>query len=1769
MRSDEIRAFVRGICFQKAVELLVNYSRMQYNDKKISAEMEQEEEKMKRRVISLFLACCCLISLLADISIPVYAAEASDWIPVSELPENTVVTDRKWTYTKTTSVDSKNTSMAGYTLKSYDWIQSGTQSRNYATFPSTFDTSNSIYTSFAKSAYSAYENSTTKRTVSNVWAGYVYWHWMYDCGNSSGTSKRAIYHKKGTGPDNGFYYKYFGAFTSTNGNYSSDKYYCNSQNITNYVIPERTAYSACQGATRWFRFNYYKSTYIDYYKLCHFEKVEQLESKEKVTETTTAITDGKIVVSNVREMVRYVAASYLTFDANGGTYAPAAQTKPWKTDITITQEQPINGYFSFRGWALTPDAEEPDYLPGDTFTVDADTTLYALWGDPGGQCGEDAFWSVSDHTLSISGTGAMTDFTSSLDVPWKEFAPEIAQIRIADGITSVGSYSFGNCSLVTEVELPPSIQSIGAYAFSECSALQRINVPDGLLSVGEYAFIKCEQLLEIALPGSVTDLGAGAFSGCKNLQKISLPAGISEISVSLFEGCNALHDVIIPAGVTKIGAYAFSNCTAMTDLILPSSVTELERGAFNNAGLATITIPDSVTVIGTGIFANISDVVKVRCYLDTEIYHYARENQIAYELMPWGKLEAPTFVKKDISGGTMVEISAPKGDIYYTLDGTQPTEESTLYNAPISTDENLIIRAIAVSEGWEHSDVAELDTQLQKVSAPYPSHSSGSKVLPGTEVTLQCDVEGAEIWVTTNKEIPTSRDIYTGPIVITEDTLIYAVAVKDGMLKSALVNFYYYITQDEEIPVITTNEATNIGQTSACVSATIEGGDVRYVEFVYYEKNNSKVKYSVEADESHSAVLEGLSPNTEYWYMARAVNDVGWNSGYICSFKTENAQQVKPTSIELDPAYLSMKVGMTKTLLATVLPITADTRDVFWSSEDPNVASVDQNGVVTAVALGNTRIRATTVSNRLVAYCNVDVRSSEIAGAFDFSEINMATNSSSVDAYGFDHTVDAGGNALMASAYLARWDGAVLESNDPYPSSPTELKYREIDPDYHLQNILYLPYRSNAQDNSEIKRAVMKYGAVYTSLKINYSYFSDADTNYYLPPNVNNYQYGHAIAIVGWDDQYDRANFKVIPEGDGAFICRNSWGSSSGDAGYFYVSYYDKFLGRSNCGDYNAVFYDLQSNDNYNKIYQYDYLGPVVDYPLGSKRAYVCNVFPEKGAALTEDETLEAVSFYSYSPGTAYEVYLVTDYHSSASLRQLNDPLQSGVLDYAGYFTVELDEPVCLRAGTRFAVVIKYVSSSSDNRIFVELPTTIGAGNQRVNHSSNARANADESYISKNGSSWIDFTAVAANANVCVKAFTKTKSQLLLMEQGIDNVGRTYTDDTIHELENLKELGFGYNDAITESYAEGELSLFDESESENGLGSAVPSVVPDLNTNHNYAEGCVLPAQYDLRDEGLVTPVRDQGQLGTCWTFAAYASLESAILKASAASSSLSSDGLNQAAGNAASIVLDPYGVVLAQGNQTQITATVLPHGSAEKLIWTSSNTAVATVSSRGLVTAVGFGNAQITAKTADGRISAVCSVTVVAPDPVRGLYIQNEQKSLWVGERMLMECEIMPYTAGNQSVRWSVDNQSAASIDAYGVLTAKRYGTVTVTATAEDGGVTASVTIQIEDDQRYRTEIQENGLQLNGGVLAGDLDLNVINQSDEAAACRIVVAVYEADGRFRTMYSKEAALTAGDNPVSFHEIEVSGMAENSYIKVFTLDQESHSPMSAWAETTQ
>jgi hypothetical protein len=344
---------------------------------------------------------------------------------------------------------------------------------------------------------------------------------------------------------------------------------------------------------------------------------------------------------------------------------------------------------------------------------------------------------------------------------------------------------------------------------------------------------------------------------------------------------------------------------------------------------------------------------------------------------------------------------------------------------------------------------------------------------------------------------------------------------------------------------------------------------------------------------------------------------------------------------------------------------------------------------------------------------------------WDFSENNLKNLLSPAYPEGFD--LNEGGNMFMSTAYLTRWSGPISGSNDPYRDSstysPSELG---LPLQKHVQNVLFLPGRHGSLDNTEIKSAVQNYGS-YSSTKHNYYYKGTSSPN-------------HAVAIVGWDDSFDKTNFSQVPPGNGAFIVKNSWGPQWGDNGYFYVSYYDSSIGSSN----NGVFTAENSND-YTNIYQYDPLGWTGNFGYGSQNGWCANIFTAKS-----NEVLEAVSFYTTDLNCNYKIYIYTN-PSSTPISQADPVLtQSGLISMSGYHTVNLSSGIQLKADHKFSVVLKLTNSKYNYPIAIETPIS--------GYSSKAKANSGESFISSNGNTWTDITTDSGylNTNVCIKAFTKT-----------------------------------------------------------------------------------------------------------------------------------------------------------------------------------------------------------------------------------------------------------------------------------------------------------------------------------------------------------------------------------------------------------------------------
>ncbi len=231
-----------------------------------------------------------------------------------------------------------------------------------------------------------------------------------------------------------------------------------------------------------------------------------------------------------------------------------------------------------------------------------------------GKCGTvgdstNVVWELScDSVLTISGEGSISR---------KYFSPYIQAIKhvvINEGVTSIPSSVFYNCSTMVSVVIPTTVKTIGLSAFENCYSLTSVTIPDGVTQIDMWAFRSCTSLSSLYISASLSQLNTNrSFDNCVALTSIIVDpenpvydsrnncnAIIKTSTNTLVVGCKT---TIIPEDVTSIGDWAFCRCKGLSSINIPNSVTSIREYAFDDCtGLTSITIPSSVTEIGSAAF---------------------------------------------------------------------------------------------------------------------------------------------------------------------------------------------------------------------------------------------------------------------------------------------------------------------------------------------------------------------------------------------------------------------------------------------------------------------------------------------------------------------------------------------------------------------------------------------------------------------------------------------------------------------------------------------------------------------------------------------------------------------------------------------------------------------------------------------------------------------------------------------------------------------------------------------------------------------------------------------------------------------------------------------------------------------------------------------------------------------------------------------------------------------------------------------------------------
>ncbi len=618
--------------------------------------------------------------------------------------------------------------------------------------------------------------------------------------------------------------------------------------------------------------------------------------------------------------------------------------------------------------------------------------------------------------------------------------PELTSIIIPNSVTSIGNQAFDGCSGLTSVTIGNSVTSIGGHAF-QSSGLTSVTIPESVTSIGEAAFRDCSGLTSVTClaenvpttsnsvfsgvpqstatlyvpAGSVdaykaanqwkafgtinainpiinfadanvkaicvanwdtsgdgeldedeaaavtdlgvvfknkttitsfdelqyftglTEIGENAFYGCSGLTSVTIPGTVTSLENSAFESCSSLTSVTIPNSVTSIGSWTFKGCSGLTSVTLGNNVTSLARSAFNNCtGLTSITIPESVTSIGPWAFAGCSGLTRAEFASIESLCGISFDNESANPLYFAHHLY--------VDGQEVTDLVVPEG-----------------------------VTSIGVNAfyGCTNLTSVTLPTTLTSTGNYSFRDCTGLTAVHISDLEAYCGISFG--WYTPL--------FYAHKLYLNDEEVTGELVIPDGITSVSNVAFEGCtgITS-----VVIPEGVTSIGQAAfkgtniTSVSLPESLTSVSNEAFQNCSSLTSVTCLAAEVPSMGNSVFSGVPQNTATLYVPSASLDAYKAANQWNAFGTIAAYAIPATSVALNKAETTLEIDAQDQLTATVLPEDATDKTVTWTSSDPTIATVDENGLVTAVAAGTATITATTADGtNLTAQCAVTVNTPE------------------------------------------------------------------------------------------------------------------------------------------------------------------------------------------------------------------------------------------------------------------------------------------------------------------------------------------------------------------------------------------------------------------------------------------------------------------------------------------------------------------------------------------------------------------------------------------------------------------------------------------------------------------------------------------------------------------------------------------------------------------------------------------------------------------------
>ena len=642
---------------------------------------------------------------------------------------------------------------------------------------------------------------------------------------------------------------------------------------------------------------------------------------------------------------------------------------------------------------------------------------YNWWSDPNNYSGDAN--TCFDIAILKEGGGNGFDFSigENAEIVSNGIKYKLYPSKTAEVLKNDYSGDIVIPATVTYNNITYKVTSLQNYCFSGCSSLTSINLPDGITSLGHYCFSGCSSLTSITLPAGITSLGDYCFYGCSSLTSITLPDGITWLGEECFSYCRSLTSVLClavePPSCTK------SVVDNTKRLYVPKESVEKykQSAAWNSAKGIYPLYPTCSVSLAKEVSVNKAKPTKLE-------YTILPENAGTKEL-EWSS-ENPEVAIVDANGVVTGKKLGKTVITAKTKDGTNITVSTTLTVLPLKVEtmtfaepsvsivktEDKTIKLTLNSEEvdnksmvWTSSDES-VATVVQNMNAVYPleaivvAHKVGKATIKaeaqdGSGMSATCEVEVTPLMVSdfslqtasVVKTIPTQLEANFTPAEADNKKLKWtsltpdiATVTEDGMmtgLKKGTAKVKAETTDGSNLSCVF--EVQVLGLPVSTISLPAESSIVK-TESMKLEysilplaSDNQKLKWSSNATYIAS-VDESTGVITAHKVGDAIITATATDGSGISASTKIHVTPLKVSQIEM-PKEISLLHTLSKRIEVNIAPELADNKTLKWTSDNEDVATVTQEGVVKGLKVGYANITATaTDGSEVSATCKVTVK---------------------------------------------------------------------------------------------------------------------------------------------------------------------------------------------------------------------------------------------------------------------------------------------------------------------------------------------------------------------------------------------------------------------------------------------------------------------------------------------------------------------------------------------------------------------------------------------------------------------------------------------------------------------------------------------------------------------------------------------------------------------------------------------------------------------------